>query len=88
MYEYSVYAVHSQGQIGSLQLRIRHTSVTTSLIEMCQGVWALLRAERQKKDMTKSTEPTYFMQRSFKWTPERDHVIYKGIVLMYNRDAK
>ena len=75
MYEYSVYTVHSQGQIGSLQLRIRHTPVTTSLIEMCQAVWTLLRADRQKKDMTKTIGPTYFVRRSFKRSPERGHVM-------------
>jgi len=38
---YSVKSVRSQGQIGSLQLRIGHVLVTRSLIEMCQAVWAL-----------------------------------------------
>jgi len=62
--------------------------VTTSLIEMCQAVWTLLRTERQKKDMTKAIGPTYFGQRSFERSPERGHVIYKGIFLMCNHDAK
>jgi hypothetical protein len=62
--------------------------VTTSLIEMCQAVWTLLRAERQKKYMTKVIGPAYFVQRSFKRSPERGHVIFKGIVSMYNHDAK
>jgi len=38
---YSANAVRSQGQIGSLQLRIGHMPVTRSLIEMCQTVWTL-----------------------------------------------
>jgi hypothetical protein len=70
---YSVNAIHSQGQIGSLQLRIKLMPVTTSLIEICQAVWTLLRADRQK-DMTKAIGPTYFVQRSFKRSPERGHV--------------
>ena len=85
---YSVYAVHIQGQIGSSQLRIGHTPITTGLIEMCQAVWTLSRTDRQKKDVTKVTGPTYFVRRSFKRLPERGHVIYKRIVLMYNHDAK
>jgi hypothetical protein len=76
---YFVYAVHSQGQIGSLQLRIGHMPVTTSLIEMCQAVWTLLRADRQKKDMTKAAGPTYFVQRSFKRSPERGPTFIKEL---------
>jgi hypothetical protein len=34
---YSVFAVHSRGQIGSLKQRIGHMPITTSLIEMCQA---------------------------------------------------
>jgi len=68
---FSVYTVHSQGQIGSLQLRIGHIPFTKSLIEMCQAMWTLFRTDGRKKDMTMTIGPTYFMQSSFKRSPER-----------------
>jgi hypothetical protein len=83
----SVLPFGKQGQIGSLKLSVGRVSVTTSLVEMCQAVWTLLDADRQRERHDEENRTCIFVEMYFLTNTQTWWFIYKVVVFMYNEDA-